>query len=117
MGSFSFLAAGIGLLHIGKAGQVVHAGVQGFRQLTALLEGHVALAGFYFRILALVYACQHLYFDLRIFVFLTQLLQSAHNITQIKLWQIVLLTIRAYCPILFLARYVRRNNDGLSSPW
>jgi len=90
---FSF-AAGIGFFLVGQAGEIVHAGFQRQRNAAALFKAHVALSGFNLGIVTLVYAGQHLHFDLRIPLFHSQLPQSCHSLTPLpELWQIDLLKI------------------------
>ena len=70
--------AGIGLLFIGQACQVIHAGVQCQRDALALFKGVIALAGFDLGLVALVNAGEHLHLHLCIPLCLAKLFQPCH---------------------------------------
>ena len=74
----------IRLIIVGQPCQIVHAGVQGDGDFSALLKGVVSFSVFDFGIIALVDACEHLHFYLCISTLFAELFQSVvHVITQL----------------------------------
>ena len=69
---------GIGLLFIGQPGQVVHTRVQRQGHAAALLEAEIPLTALDLGVGALIYASEHLHFDLCVAALLSELPQSIH---------------------------------------
>ena len=84
---------GIGLLFIGEASQIVHAGIQRNCQFSALFKGKIPFATFDFGIVALVNSGHHLNFYLCESFFFAQVPNSTHIYHLMLLWQISLLKI------------------------
>ena len=74
---------GIGLLFIGQPGQVVHARVQRQGHAAALLKAQIPLAALDLGVGALIYASEHLHFDLCVAALLSELPQSIHTYHQV----------------------------------
>ena len=73
--------SGIWLFDISKAGEIIHARIQGKSNAPALFKGKIALSTFEFRIVALVDARQMLHFNLSIASLFSKFLESCDDTT------------------------------------
>ena len=69
---------GIGRLFVGQSGQVVHARVQRQSHAAALLKAQIPLTALDLGVGALIYASEHLHFDLCVAALFSELPQSIH---------------------------------------